>query len=150
MEVILLEQVPNLGKLGEKVAVKSGYARNYLIPRGKAVTATKDNESYFESRKAELEKAATESVRIAEERKQALTELGSLTIVAKAGVEGKLFGSVGIGDIAEALINAGFEVDKKEVRLPHGPLRQIGEHELEIHLHSDVTVPIKVVVTGEE
>jgi large subunit ribosomal protein L9 len=114
------------------------------------VTATKDNESYFESRKAELEKAATESVRIAEERKQALTELGSLTIVAKAGVEGKLFGSVGIGDIAEALINAGFEVDKKEVRLPHGPLRQIGEHELEIHLHSDVTVPIKVVVTGEE
>jgi large subunit ribosomal protein L9 len=150
MEVILLEQVPNLGKLGEKVVVKAGYARNYLIPRGKAVTATKDNESYFESRKAELEKAAAESAMVAEKRKQALTELGSLTIVAKAGVEGKLFGSVGVVDIAEALTNAGFEVDKKEIRLPHGPLRQIGEYELEVHLHSDVTAPIKVVVTGEE
>jgi large subunit ribosomal protein L9 len=150
MEVILLEQVPNLGKLGEKVAVKAGYARNYLIPRGKAVTATKDNEAYFESRKAELEKTATELMMVAEKRKLALMELGSLTIAVKAGAEGKLFGSVGVTDIVEALTNAGFEVDKKEVRLPNGRLRQIGEYELEIHLHSDVVAPIKVVVTGEE
>src|SRR5699024_675920 len=95
MEVILLEQVPNLGKLGEKVGVKAGYARNYLIPRGKAVTVTKDNEAYFESRRAELEQIASESIMVAEKRKLALAELGSLTIAAKAGTEGKLFGSVG-------------------------------------------------------
>lgn len=149
MEVILLEQVPNLGKLGEKVGVKAGYARNYLIPRGKAVTVTKDNEAYFESRRVELEQIASESIMAAEKRKLALAELDSLTIAAKAGTEGKLFGSVGIMDVAEALTNAGFEVDKKEVRLPEGPLRQTGEYELEIYLHPDVTAPIKVIVTGE-
>lgn len=150
MEVILLEQVPNLGKLGDKRIVKAGYARNYLVPQGKAVTATKENEAYFESRKAELEKAAGELVAVAERRKQALAELGSVTIAAKAGTEGKLFGSVGAADIAEALTQAGVEVNKKEIRLPEGPLRQIGEYKLEVHFHPTVTAPIKVVVAGEE
>ncbi len=150
MEVILLEQVPNLGKLGDKRTVKAGYARNYLIPQGKAVTATKENEAYFESRKAELEKAAGEMVAVAERRRQVLADLGSVTITAKSGAEGKLFGSVGAADIAEALTSAGVEVSKKEVRLPEGSLRQVGEYELEVHLHSTVTTPIKVVVAGEE
>lgn len=150
MEVILLEQVVNLGKLGDKVAVKSGYARNYLIPQGRAVSATKENEAHFESRKAELEKAAGDKVAVAERCKQALADLGSVTIAAKAGTEGKLFGSVGAADIAEALTKAGVEVDKKEVRLPEGALRQVGEYELGIHLHPTVEAPIKVVVTGEE
>lgn len=150
MEVILLEQVLNLGKFGDKVAVKAGYARNYLIPRGKAVTATKENEAYFESRKAELEKAAGEKVAVAERRKQALTELGSVTIAAKAGTEGKLFGSVGAADIAEALTKAGVEVDKKEIRLPEGALRQIGEYELKVHLYPGVEASVKVIVTAEE
>ncbi|BAW79712.1 50S ribosomal protein L9 [Candidatus Nitrosoglobus terrae] len=150
MEVILLEQMPNLGKLGEKVAVKAGYARNYLIPRRKAVIATKDNDLYFESRRAELEKAAAESVMAAEKRKQALIALGSVTITAKVGVEGKLFGSVGAADITNALTRAGFEIDKKEIRLPYGSLRQIGEYELEVHLYSGIIAPIKVVVAGEE
>ncbi|ADJ29640.1 50S ribosomal protein L9 [Nitrosococcus watsonii] len=150
MEVILLEQVVNLGKLGDKVTVKSGYARNYLIPQGRAVSATKENEAYFESRKAELEKAAGDKVAVAERRKQALADLGSVTIAAKVGTEGKLFGSVGVADIAEALTNAGVEVNKKEVRLPEGALRQVGEYELAIHLHPTVEAPIKVVVTGEE
>lgn len=118
MEVILLEQMPNLGKLGEKVAVKAGYARNYLIPRRKAVIATKDNDLYFESRRAELEKAAAESVMAAEKRKQALIALGSVTITAKVGVEGKLFGSVGAADITNALTRAGFEIDKRKYDCP--------------------------------
>lgn len=150
MDVILLEQVPNLGKLGDKRTVKVGYARNYLIPQGKAVTATKENEAYFEARKAELEKAAGEMVAVAERRKQALTDLGGVTIAAKSGAEGKLFGSVGVADIAEALTSAGVEVSKKEVRLPEGPLRQVGEYELEVHLYSTVTAPIKVVLTSKE
>lgn len=150
MEVILLEQVLNLGRLGDKVSVKAGYARNYLIPQGKAVTATKENEAYFESRKAELEKAAGEKVAVAERRKQALADLDSVTIAAKAGTEGKLFGSVGTADIAEALTKAGVEVVKKEVRLPEGALRQVGEYEVGLHLHPNVETSVKVIVTGEE
>ncbi|QBQ54208.1 50S ribosomal protein L9 [Nitrosococcus wardiae] len=150
MEVILLEQVLNLGRLGDKVSVKAGYARNYLIPQGKAVTATKENEAYFESRKAELEKAAGEKVAVAERRKQALADLGSVTIAAKAGTEGKLFGSVGTADIAEALTKAGVDVVKKEVRLPEGALRQVGEYEVGIYLHPNVETSVKVVVTSEE
>ncbi|ADE16551.1 ribosomal protein L9 [Nitrosococcus halophilus Nc 4] len=150
MEVILLEQVLNLGRLGDKVSVKAGYARNYLIPQGKAVTATKENEAYFESRKAELEKAAGEKVAVAERRKQALADLDSVTIAAKAGTEGKLFGSVGTADIAEALTKAGVEVVKKEVRLPEGALRQVGEYEVGLHLHPNVETSVKVIVTGGE
>lgn len=150
MEVILLEQVPNLGKLGDQKAVKAGYARNYLIPQGKAVTATKENEAYFEARRAELEKAASEMIALAERRKQALADLGSVTIAAKSGTEGKLFGSVGRADIAKALTGAGVEVGKKEVRLPEGALRQIGEYPIEVHLHATVTASLKVVVTGDK
>ena len=150
MEVILLERVPNLGELGDKVVVKAGYARNYLIPQGKVVTATKENEAYIQSQRAELEKAMTETVAAAEKRKQAAIELGTITLTAKAGTEGKLFGSVGPADIAAALTEAGIRVDKKEVRLPEGPLRQLGEHELELYLHPAVTAPFKVIVAGEE
>jgi large subunit ribosomal protein L9 len=150
MEVILLERVPNLGELGDKVAVKAGYARNYLIPQGKVVTATKENEAYIQSQRAELEKAMTEAMAAAEKRKQAVVELGSITLTAKAGTEGKLFGSVGPADIAAALTEQGIGIDKKEVRLPEGPLRQLGEYEIELHLHPNVAVPLKVVVVGEE
>lgn len=149
MEVILLERVPNLGELGDKVVVKAGYARNYLIPQGKVVAATKENVASIESRRAELEKAMADAVAAAERRKQALAELGSITITAKAGTEGRLFGSVGTADIARALTKAGIEVGKKEVRLPEGPLRQLGEYEIEIHLHPSVTAPFKVIIVGE-
>ncbi|CAB1274415.1 50S ribosomal protein L9 [Candidatus Nitrosacidococcus tergens] len=149
MEIILLEQVLNLGTLGHKVSVKSGYARNYLIPNGKAVPATKENEAYFESRRAELEKAETELIAAAEKRKQAIESLGSITISANAGAEGKLFGSISATDIAAAMNKAGVEVHKKEIRLPDGLLRQVGDYNLEIYLHLDVFAPIKVIITAE-
>lgn len=149
MQVILLEKIRNLGALGETVKVKSGYGRNYLVPQGKAVYATADNIAKFEVRRAELEKAAAELVAAAEVRKQALAALGVVTLVAKAGDEGKLFGSVGTRDLAHRITEAGVEVSKSEIHLPNGVLRQIGEYDIEIELHSDVSAIVKVNVVPE-
>lgn len=149
MEVILLTKVENLGNLGDKVKVKPGYGRNYLIPQGKAKPATPANVAEFEARRAELEKAAAEALANAEARKAKLEGV-SVTIASKAGTEGKLFGSVGTVDIAEAFTAAGMEVERKEVRMPEGPIRMAGEHEVELHLHSDVNVIVKVNVVAEE
>ena len=148
MNVILLERVANLGDLGDAVKVKAGYGRNFLIPHGKAVPATPENVEKFEARRAELEKSASERLANAEERKAAVSAL-SIKLVQKAGEEGKLFGSVGTIDIANAITDAGVPVEKREVRLPNGPIRQIGEHNIEIELHSDVIANIVVVVEPE-
>ncbi|MCG5510925.1 50S ribosomal protein L9 [Ectothiorhodospira lacustris] len=149
MEVILLEKVENLGSLGDKVRVRSGYARNYLLPQGKAKFATEANIAEFEARRAELEKTAAESLAAAQARQTKL-EAMTLTISARAGTEGKLFGSVGTNDIADAAKAAGVELEKREVRLPEGPLRQAGEFEVAVHLHTDVNATVKVVVVGVE
>ncbi|MFL1465245.1 50S ribosomal protein L9 [Marinobacter sp. DUT-3] len=148
MEVILLEKVANLGSLGDKVKVKAGYGRNFLLPYGKAVAATAENLKAFEERRAELEKAAAEKLAAAQTRAEAL-EGASVTITSKAGEEGKLFGSIGVRDIADAVTADGTEVEKSEVRLPEGPLRVTGEYDIELQLHSDVTVVIKLVVVAE-
>ncbi|WP_417546140.1 50S ribosomal protein L9 [Marinobacter sp.] len=148
MEVILLEKVANLGSLGDKVKVKSGYGRNYLLPYGKAAPATEANLKAFEERRAELEKAAAEKLATAQVRAEAL-EGASFTVTSKAGDEGKLFGSIGVRDIADVITAAGTEVEKSEVRLPEGPLRATGEYEIELHLHSDVEVTVKLAVVAE-
>lgn len=148
MDVILLEKVANLGSLGDKVKVKAGYGRNFLLPYGKAVAATADNLKAFEERRAELEKAAAEKLSAAQARGEAL-EGASVTITSKAGEEGKLFGSIGVRDIADAITATGTEVEKSEVRLPEGPLRVVGEYEIELQLHSDVTVHINLAVVAE-
>ncbi|AZR40174.1 MULTISPECIES: 50S ribosomal protein L9 [Marinobacter] len=148
MDVILLEKVANLGSLGDKVKVKAGYGRNFLLPYGKAVAATADNLKAFEERRAELEKAAAEKLAAAQARGEAL-EGASVTITSKAGEEGKLFGSIGVRDIADAITATGTDVEKSEVRLPEGPLRVVGEYEIELQLHSDVTVHINLAVVAE-
>ncbi|PSF10558.1 50S ribosomal protein L9 [Marinobacter fuscus] len=148
MEVILLEKVANLGTLGDKVKVKSGYGRNFLLPYGKAVPATEANVKAFEERRAELEKAAAEKLATAQSRAEAL-EGASITIASKAGEEGKLFGSIGVRDIADAVSAAGTEVEKSEVRLPEGPIRVTGEYDVELQLHTDVEVTIKLAVVAE-
>src|SRR6056297_747008 len=148
MEVILLEKVANLGSLGDKVKVKAGYGRNFLLPYGKAVPATEANLKAFEERRAELEKAAAEKQAAAQARAEAL-EGAAFTISSKAGEEGKLFGSIGVRDIADAITAAGTEVEKSEVRLPEGPIRVTGEYEIELQLHSDVEVTIKLAVVAE-
>jgi large subunit ribosomal protein L9 len=149
MEVILLQKVENLGNLGDKVKVRAGYGRNYLIPQGKAKPATAANVAEFEKRRAELEKHAADALISAQARKREL-EGKTISITAKAGGEGKLFGSVGTLDIAEALTQAGVRVERKEVRLPQGPIRTAGEHKVELHLHTDVNVEITVTVIAEE
>lgn len=149
MEVILLEKVRNLGGLGDQVKVKSGYGRNYLIPKGKAVMATKENVARFEERRAELEAKAGEQLAAAQSRAEKLAGLGVVTIVARAGDEGKLFGSVSASDVADAVTAAGVEVAKSEVKMPEGALRQIGEFELMVQLHTDVSQDITVQVVAE-
>ena len=149
MEVILLQKIENLGALGDKVNVKSGYGRNYLVPTGRAVSATKENLEAFEARRAELEKAAAEGMVAAEERKAKIDEL-SISISRKAGDEGRLFGSVGTSDIAEAVTATGVEVAKREVRLPEGPFHHTGEFEVVLHLHTDVDATLKLAVVAEE
>lgn len=149
MEVILLQKVENLGNLGDKVKVRAGYGRNFLIPQGKAKPATAKNVEEFEKRRAELEKQAAEHLAVAQQRKAEL-EGKSITITAKAGQEGKLFGSVGTVDIAEAVTNSGIKLERKEVRMPQGPIRTAGEHKVEIHLHTDVNVEITVNIIAEE
>ena len=148
MNVILLERVQNLGDLGDQVSGKAGYGRNFLIPQGKAVTANKANVAKFEARRAELEKAAAEKLATAEARKASL-EVLEITIAQQAGDEGKLFGSVGTHDIAEAITAAGVEVSRAEVRLSEGALRQTGDYEISIELHSDVQATVKLSVVAE-
>ncbi|MBT8422127.1 MAG: 50S ribosomal protein L9 [Gammaproteobacteria bacterium] len=148
MEVILLEQVENLGNIGDQVNVKAGYGRNFLLPKGKATLATPENIEIFEKRRAELEAKQAEEVDAAKARAAKLDGM-TLEITANAGEEGKLFGSIGTVDIAEAATAAGTEVERSEVRLPDGPLRVTGAHEVEIHLHSSVNVTITVNVVGE-
>lgn len=148
MQVILLDKVANLGSLGDQVNVKSGYARNYLVPQGKAVPATKQNIEYFEARRAELEAALAETLATANARAEKINALGTVTIASKAGDEGKLFGSVGTRDIAEAVSAAGVEVAKSEVRLPHGALRTTGEHEVSFQLHSEVFAKLIVNIVS--
>ncbi|MDH5355570.1 MAG: 50S ribosomal protein L9 [Gammaproteobacteria bacterium] len=150
MEVILLENIENLGNLGEKVSVKSGFARNYLVPQGKAKVATAVNIAEFETRRAELEKAAAEAKAAGEARKAAIEALGTIQITAKVGSEGKLFGSIGTVDIADAITAAGHQVEKREVRLPEGAIRATGEHQIDIHLYTDIDTTVTVVVIGEE
>jgi large subunit ribosomal protein L9 len=149
MEVILLQKVANLGNIGDRVKVRSGFGRNFLLPQGKATLATADNIARFEARRAELEKAAREHLTSAQERAEAMKEF-KLTIRAKAGTEGKLFGSIGTADIAEACTREGFKVERSEVRLPSGPLRMVGEHVVSLHLHADVDVPLHVTIVAEE
>lgn len=148
MEVILLEKIRNLGAIGDKVKVKTGYARNFLLPKSKAVTATVANIDKFAKMRGELEKAAALSFEGAERRAAALANF-ALTIPAKATEEGKLFGSISIGTIVAALHDVGHEVKKSEVSLPQGPIRQIGEFNIDLLLHTDVTTTIKVNVVAE-
>lgn len=148
MNVILLERVGNLGDLGEEVVVRPGFARNFLIPRGKAVRATAENRAVFEERRAELERLANE--RLGEARERAATLEGmSVTIVVRAGEEGKLYGSVGTADIADAVTAKGVEIEKSEVRLPEGTIRAVGEYDIDLQLHSDVMVTIHLAVVPE-
>jgi large subunit ribosomal protein L9 len=149
MEVILLENIGSLGDLGDKVDVKAGFGRNYLIPQGKAVPATADNIAQFEARRAELEAAAAETLAAAQARAEAINGLGLISIAANAGEEGKLFGSIGTRDIADAVTAAGAEIDKSEVRLPEGALRELGEYEIAIQVHGDVTAMVAVAVVPE-
>lgn len=149
MEIILLQKLPNLGKIGDRVKVKSGYGRNFLLPQGKATLATPDNIAKFEARRAEIEKAANEELAAAQARAAKL-EGFTLTLTAKAGGEGKLFGSIGTSDIAEGAKQAGHQIERSEVRLPNGPIRQAGEHVVQINLSADVAVNLPVVIVAEE
>ena len=150
MEVILLENIENLGAVGDKVNVKSGFARNFLVPQGKAKVATAANLAEFEARRAELEKAAAEARTEAEARKQALEALDAVEITARVGSEGKLFGSIGVADVSDALEALGQTVEKKEIRMPEGAIRVTGEHLIDIHLYSDIDARIKLNIIGEE
>ena len=149
MEVILLEKIRNLGELGERVRVRPGYARNYLLPQGKAVPATPENVAAFEARRRELEEAAARALAEAEARREALAGQ-VIEIAARVGGEGKLFGSVGAPDIVEAAGARGLKLERREIRLPQGPLRQVGEHEVAVQLHPDVEATIVVRIVPEE
>jgi len=149
MEVILLQKIANLGNIGDRVKVKPGFGRNFLLPGGKATLATAENIAKFESRRVELEAQAAKELSSAQQRAVAL-EGFKLTITAKAGSEGKLFGSIGTSDIAEACAAAGHAIERAEVRLPGGPIRMVGEHMISLHLHSDVDIPVPLTVVAEE
>ncbi len=148
MEIILLEKIANLGNMGEKVNVKPGYGRNYLIPQGKAAAATAENIAEYEARRVELEKASADAMTAAQARREELLEK-VVTIASHAGEEGKLFGSVGTADIAQALTDGGTAVERHEVRLPEGAFRVVGEHEVLIQLHTDVDVTIKLLIEAD-
>jgi large subunit ribosomal protein L9 len=149
MDIILLDKIANLGGLGDQVSVKSGYARNFLFPQGKAVPATKDNVAKFEARRAELEAKIAEALTAAQARADQLSAIEAVTIASPAGDEGKLFGSVGTRDIADAITAAGVAVTKAEVKLPTGTLRELGEFDIDLQLHSDVTTTVKLVIVAE-
>jgi large subunit ribosomal protein L9 len=148
-QVILLEKVHSLGDLGEQVTVRNGYARNYLIPHAKAVPANKETIAEFEMKRAELEKVAQEKLQIAETRAAAINNL-VLTVPVKSAEEGRLYGSIGVSELVRAADAAGVILEKSEIRLPNGPLRQLGEHEVSVQLHSDVTAMLKVNIIAEE
>jgi large subunit ribosomal protein L9 len=148
MNVILLEKINKLGALGDRVSVKAGFGRNYLIPQGKALPATEANVKMFEARHAELKAEAAKALAAAEARVEQLKDR-EVVIVRKAGDEGRMFGSVSNSDVAEALIAAGADVAKREVRMPAGPIRELGEYEIEIHLHTDVSSTVTVIVEAE-
>ena len=148
MEVILLEKVTKLGDLGDKVKVKSGFGRNFLIPHGKAVQATEASIAEFETRRAELQAAADASLALAKARAEAMAEL-AVTIEVNAGDEGKLFGSIGTKDIADAVTAAGHEIQKAEVRMPTGAIREVGTYEITLQFHSDVTIVVSISVVAE-
>ena len=150
MEVILMENIENLGSVGDKVNVKSGFARNFLVPQGKAKMATAANLAEFEARRAELEKAAAEALQAAEARKQEIEALATIDITARVGSEGKLFGSIGVADISDAIASLGVTGEKSEIRMPEGALRVVGEHEVDIHLYTDVDTLVRVNIIGEE
>ena len=149
MQIILLEKVQNLGGLGDVVKVKDGYARNFLIPQDKTKRATQSNLAEFESRRAELERAHAEKLAAAQELAAKLEGV-TVKVARKAGMDGRLFGSVGNADVAEGLVAQGFDIDRAAVRMPDGPLKQVGEVQLEVALHSDVVATITVVVVGEQ
>ncbi|MGZ8190217.1 MAG: 50S ribosomal protein L9 [Methylococcaceae bacterium] len=148
MEVILLEKIANLGNLGDKVTIKNGYGRNYLVPQGKAVAATASKIAEFEARRAELEKAAIEKLQAAQARANAMSKL-KIVITHKAGDEGRLFGSVGTHNISEAITAAGVPVEKHEIRLPHGAIRHIGDYDIDITMHTDVIVTLPIKIAAE-
>jgi large subunit ribosomal protein L9 len=148
VEIILLQKVEGLGNLGDRVRVKPGYGRNFLIPTGKATEATPQNIARFEARRAELEEQLAKALAVAKARAQELTDV-MVTLAVKAGNEGRLFGSVGAADIAEAVSAVGIELKKNEVRLPRGAIRQLGDYEVEVRLHSDVSTKIRVNVIAE-
>lgn len=149
MQVILLDKIIHLGNVGDQVSVKSGFARNYLIPQGKAVMATKANIEYFEARRSELEAAVAANLAAAEARAEQIKALGSVTIASKSGDEGRLFGSITARDIADAVTAAGVEVAKNEVRLPHGSIRTLGEHDISFQLHSEIFTTLNIIVVAE-
>ncbi|WP_417659509.1 50S ribosomal protein L9 [Pseudidiomarina sp.] len=150
MEIILLDKIANLGSLGDQVSVKSGYARNFLFPQGKAVPATEANIKVFEGRRAELEAKLAEELAAAQARAEKINALEPIVISSKAGDEGKLFGSIGTRDIADAVTAAGAEVAKSEVLMPNGTLREVGEYDIELHLHSDVFATVKLQVVAAD
>jgi large subunit ribosomal protein L9 len=148
MQIILLEKISNLGAMGEKVNVKPGFGRNYLIPQGKAAPATAENIAEYEARRADLEKTAAEALTAAEARRDALLDK-VITIASKAGEEGKLFGSIGTADIASVISEQLIAVERNEIRLPDGAFRTIGEHDVQIQLHTDVNIAVKLIIEAE-
>ncbi len=150
MEIILLKNIENLGAIGDKVNVKAGFARNFLVPHGKAKVATAANLAEFEERRAGLEAAAVDALSGAENRKKAIEALGVIEIAARVGSEGKLFGSVGVGEICDAIEAAGGDVQKSELRMPEGALRVVGEHQVGVHIFNDVDTHVSVNIIGEE
>jgi large subunit ribosomal protein L9 len=150
MDVILMENVENLGDVGDKVSVKSGFARNYLVPQGKAKMATAANLAEFEAIRAELEKAAVQAQQEAHARKLEIEALGVIEVTARVGSEGKLFGSIGVADVSDAIASMGGNVEKSEIRMPEGALRVVGEHLVDIHLYTDIDTQVTVVIIGEE
>ncbi len=149
MQVILLEKIGRLGDIGDQVDVKSGFGRNFLVPQGKAVPATPANIAKFEERRAELEAASAEKLTAAEGRAKLIEKIGDISIVANASEEGKLFGSVGTREIADAVTAAGQEIEKAEVLLPEGVIREVGEYDIDLQLHADVTTSVKLIITAE-
>ena len=150
MDVILMENVENLGSVGDKVNVKSGFARNFLVPHGKAKMATAANLAEFEAIRAELEKAAADARQTAESRKLEIEALGAIEITARVGSEGKLFGSIGVADVSDSIASLGGNVEKSEIRMPEGALRTVGEHIVDIHLYTDIDTQVTVNIIGEE
>jgi len=149
MQVILLEKIGRLGDIGDQVDVKSGFGRNFLVPQGKAVPATAENIAMFEERRAELEATSAEKLLAAQDRAKLIEAMSEISIVANASEEGKLFGSVGTREIADAVTAAGQELEKAEVLLPEGVIREVGDYDIDLQLHADVTISVKLIISAE-